>query len=447
MRDKTAAFPVGLHGMLLFALCWLTLPTLFAPLERLLVGAACLVPHAWATLFGQPAAAAPAAAQRRLAELAAELRQRLWDHDTRGPAALRALGEPVHCAVVALTRRGGGGLPSELRLDRTHAELAGCHVVVSKGEALVGFLVPPGVGPAIDDGPDDPARVVLTHHLAAPRLHAAVELPDGAGLRFVLRPAAIADPAPLCVDLWDDPYRAARLDRGGLPVRTRDLGVERSGVPAGLLVGTTRIWGYERDQGEDALTLGVFAAPAVEPTALSHVVVWRTPGDGTGDAPPALAAQRHAAIVHDLPGASHGRHLLVGSHPVADGAAVALDGVLLGTARGLAFGVGLVTSFAASRHRWSLLLLPDDPDAGPRELDAEVVHADGDEVWVRCRVGVAERLPAGHLFTGSNGPHCPAGLWIGRALPHRYERLLLQVTVPGDPGPHAVEVFAGREVP
>ena len=36
MRKKPSAFPVGLYGMLLFALCWLTLPGAFAPLDELI---------------------------------------------------------------------------------------------------------------------------------------------------------------------------------------------------------------------------------------------------------------------------------------------------------------------------------------------------------------------------------------------------------------------------
>ena len=54
VRRKPPAFPAGLYGMLLFALCWLTLPGVFAPIERLLVGAACVVPRAWSGRRGGP---------------------------------------------------------------------------------------------------------------------------------------------------------------------------------------------------------------------------------------------------------------------------------------------------------------------------------------------------------------------------------------------------------
>jgi hypothetical protein len=168
---------------------------------------------------------------------------------------------------------------------------------------------------------------------------------------------------------------------------------------------------------------------------------------GSGEAQPAaLSTRRFAATVYDLPGAVHGRHLLSAPVAVPDGAAVLQDGSFLGTARGLSFGTGLVTSFVASRHRWSLVLMPDG-DARPRELDGRIVRADGNEAVLRCRGdtldGVSPGLPAGHLFTGSNGRHCPAGLWIGVARPHPYERDLLVVTTFVESGPRAVQVVVG----
>ncbi|MBL8730734.1 MAG: hypothetical protein JNM25_20110, partial [Planctomycetes bacterium] len=157
-----------------------------------------------------------------------------------------------------------------------------------------------------------------------------------------------------------------------------------------------------------------------------------------------LPLRRQPAIVRDLPGAVHGRHLLSAGSAVPDGAAVVQDGLFLGTARALSFGLGLVTSFPASRHRWSLLLLPADPAARPRELDGVIVQTDGTDCWLRWQHdavgGDGERLPAGHLFTGSNGPNCPAGLWIGSAEPHPYDRSLLIVHTSSLPGPRAAEV-------
>lgn len=127
-----------------------------------------------------------------------------------------------------------------------------------------------------------------------------------------------------------------------------------------------------------------------------------------------------------------------------DGAAVIQDGLFLGTARGLSFGTGLVTAFVASRQPWSLLLLPDGDDADPIELYGRVEAGDGDQAQLRL-VGAPDgrgtRLAPGYLFTGSNGRHCPAGLWIGRAQPDQFERDLLAVKVPVLPGPRVAEVF------
>ncbi|MFY9343511.1 MAG: hypothetical protein WAT39_13525, partial [Planctomycetota bacterium] len=69
MRQRSAAFPVGLYGLLLFALCWLTLPAVFAPLEPLLVGACCLSVRLVATFAGDPVGAAAAATDPMAAPL------------------------------------------------------------------------------------------------------------------------------------------------------------------------------------------------------------------------------------------------------------------------------------------------------------------------------------------------------------------------------------------
>ncbi len=452
MRRTSPAFPVGLYGMLLFALAWLTLPGAFAPIERVLVGAVCSVARAWGTWFGDEAAPPPASWRERLQSLGGELEARLREHAVTGAPPAWALDlEPLHCDVVEVGgRRGGGGEPCELRLDHSYAELDGCSEVVTKGEALVGLLQRPGVGVASLDRPSDPARVVLPNHLQSRPLHAEVHAHDDALLRFVVRAAATVDPAPLRVELWDDPYRAARLDRTGLPVRTREVAGSVSPVPANLLLGTTRIWGYQRTDAGDALTLGVFLAPALAPRALSRVVVWRAARRDGGDrgqrhAEPRTA--RSAGVVHELPGAVHGRHLLVGAGAIADGAAVVHCGYLLGTARGLAFGVGLVTSFGASRHRWRLVLLPDEPQSPPIEFAGEVVRVDGDRVHVRrldANVSGDGLHRPGHLFTGSNGPHCPAGVWIGRAAPAAHDLAELEVTLPQQRGRRTVEVHRAR---
>ena len=455
MAKKSTAFPVGLYGMLLFALLWLTLPAVFAPLERLLVGAVCIVPRVASRFFGEPAVAARRADLRRIDELGAVLHRRVERHDFAGAGMSMAAGAaPVLCSVLSVQRRGGAGLPSELLLDHSYRELAGCGEIVTKGPTLLGFLQRPGVGVAADDLPDDPARVLLCHHRRAPRLYAGLEQPDGSRLHFVVRSSASVDPAPLRVDLWDDPYRAAKLGRAGQQVFTLPLSFGEQRVPGGLLLGRTRIWGYEQPDSDEQLTIGVFVVPPIEPRALSHVVLWRE-----HDVTPAIASsslrarRRRSAIVYDLPGAVHGRHLLVAGERVPDGAAVVQNGLFLGSARGLAFGGGLVTSFVASRQSWSLLFLPDgtgELDApSPVELHAAVVRSQDNVAWLRFRgpARAEPRLGPGYLFTGSNGRFCPAGLWIGRAEPHAFERDLLRVTVPPQAGPRLAEVIVEGEQP
>ena len=54
-------------------------------------------------------------------------------------------------------------------------------------------------------------------------------------------------------------------------------------------------------------------------------------------------------------------------------------------------------------------------------------------------------LPAGQLFTGSNGRDCPAGLWVGHAEPHPNERSWFVVVTATAPGPRQVEVLRGGE--
>ena len=55
--------------------------------------------------------------------------------------------------------------------------------------------------------------------------------------------------------------------------------------------------------------------------------------------------------------------------------------------------------------------------------------------------GAAGELPRGFLFTGSNGPHCPSGLFLGRATP--VGRDLLEVTIPVQSWPRAADVVVG----
>ncbi len=434
MGKPSTAFPVGLYGALLVALCALTVPAAFAPVERALLGGAALVSRFVAGVAGAPVAAGAESASPA-ARLAAALQDRLHQHlAARAPAALASSAMPLPCTVVAIGGRGGGGgEPCELRLDRTYAELADCAPTITQGDRLIGHLALPGGPGAADDAFDDFARVLLPNHPLARPSHAEVAIDDAVRLRMVVGPASAADPAPLRVDLWDDPYQAARLDRAFLPVRTRDVPTSATPTPGGLRLGSTRIWGYPRTPTSDALTLGVFVVPDALPQAISHVVAWRSRRSEAPPPEPRELAIR-AGVVHVLPGAAHRRCLLVADGAVADGAAVLHDGRLLGVAKPLAGGTALMTAFGASRQPWNLILLPDDPAAAPVELHGAVVRSDGAQAWVRCRsrLPVAAASGAGQLFTGSNGVGCPPGLWIGRAAgdPGDFDQIVVDAPAP-----------------
>lgn len=451
--------PPGLYALLLIALCALTVPELARPLERYLVGSACFLPRWFCSELALPAG--PTAYQQlqqqeqaelrqRVAQLGAEVRGRLREQDLRTPAGwVHSQFDPVWCSVVACEpRRGGGGEPCELVLDRSFGELADCSEWVSKGEVLLGTLLRPPVQADAEANAAAlaaPARVQLLNHPAARAYAAVIELPDAARLRLVVRPAAIADPAPLRVELWDDPYRSASLERGGHAVRTLAIpGVENQ-PEAGWLLGRTRIWGYETPTGDRLMTIGVYVVPPTEPRAISHVVVWR-PRTAPALVPQAVPL-RNPARLWPLPGHRTGRSLVAAAAGVSDGAAVLVDGVIVGTAQPQAFGMALVSTFAASRQPWSLVLMPEDRTLRTRELVGRFLGiVDGvlQFAW-RGEVAAGEGLwlPSGLLFTGSNGPHCPAGLLLGRARPHAQHADRIEVHLPAPSSLGEVQLLRG----
>lgn len=448
MRHSREAFPAGLYGMLLVAVFGLTLPPIVAPAERVLVGVAALLPRLVGSWAGTPAAAAEPAVLERLAALRADLDAAVQHHDVYGAQRLLpGHWRPVVSAVVATERVGGAGQPSVVRLDRTYGELAGCSEFVTKGDALLGFLLRPGVGLAVADTAADFARVQLLNDRAARRVAAAMAFPGGGSLRMIIGPAARVDVAALRAELWDDPYRASAMKTSGHAVHTVGLPGTAGEPPGGLLLGRTLIFGYAAVAGSEALTIGVFVEPPIDPAALSHVVLWHM-RDGPSPPPPPEHEQLHGATVHDLPGVA-GRHLVSADVAVPDGAAVVQDGLCLGTARGLSFGTALVTSFSASRHDWSLLLLPEVPGERPRELVGRVLQGSEGRAVVEFRadrfLAADGGLPSGYLFTGSNGPHCPAGLLLGSARPVPGSPDRIEVTLPVMGGPRAAEIVVQGE--
>lgn len=449
MARRTRAFPAGLYGLLLLALCALTVPAFGRPVENVLLGAASAWPERLLGWLATPVeAAVDTATATRLAELEAELVQRQAAADFDGAPLPWLEGcTPVPCQVVGVERIGGGGEPCELRLDRSCGELAEALPYVTKGPRLVGTLAP---WRALDGerAAAQAARVQLLHHPAAHAHAGELQLDDGAVLRLVARPAAAVDPAPLRVELWDDPHRAAGLDRMGQLVRTTELAGAVAQPPAGLWLGHTLPWGYERANGERALAIGVYLVPPFQPRALASVVVW-LPGRGRPVAPPRGTVARPARL-QALPG---GRGFAVTARGSwAEGAAVLAFGCCLGRAHAYAFGQGQVVPFRHSREPWGLLLLPDDPALPVVELVGTVEGDRDGLVLVRWQgepggAGAGRRLPPGHLFTGANGPHCPPGLLLGRAEPALEASDLLQVLVPAVPEALAATVLVAAEAP
>lgn len=450
MASRQRAFPAGLYGLLLLALCALTVPALGRPIENTLLGAVACWPGRLAGWLQSPvrAAADPATAER-LVELGADLVQRMAAADFAGaPPEWLADCTPVVCQVLAVDRPGGGGEPSELHLDRAAGELTEALPFVTKGPALVGFLAAPRSGADPTRAATHSARVQLLHHPSAPAVAGELVGEDGVRLQLVARPARPADPAPLRVELWDDPHRAATVDRKGLAVFTAALPGAVRQPPPGLRIGSTVPWGYERIDGARALATGVWLELPYAPRALATVVVW-LPGRARSVPPPRGAVQVEAQL-RELPG---GRLLtLAAEGAVADGGAVVVDGWCLGRATGHAFGVGRVTPFRHSREPWGLLLLPDDPSLPVVELRGAVVGELDGAVLVRCEplpksAAATPWLPPGHLFTGCNGPHCPQGLLLGRAAPVARDPELLQVVVPAAPAVATAAVLMAETPP
>jgi len=399
--------PLGLCGLLVVAAGLALFPRWVEPIEGPARWLMCLPLRVWP---GSAAHAAPPPAP--VAARAAGALARIDADALAGAAPLFAAGAvPLVCRV--LERRGGGGgrLPTRLVLDRTVAELAGSLGLVTRGSALVGFLEEPDPERA---GASTLAVVRCVHapHASAPRrLLAAAAFEDGEPLRFVVEPGSRIDPWPLRIGLLEDPYRASRVQAGGVAVRTLACTVGSVAVPEGLDLGVLRVWGYAGD-ASDVLPVGFFVEPAFDARAVVTVVVWR----------PAAAAREAGAPGDDIDyRLAHGAllppglraFLLTGREATPEGAAVVgRDGQLFGLVEAAGPGDAVAASFATPGRTWSLLLVPDDPDRAPVECTAQVLGARGAQVDVR----LASPVPpfSGEVLTGAQGLHCPAGLRVGR---------------------------------
>ena len=348
------------------------------------------------------------------------------------------------------------GVVDQLSLGVPFKDLVGCHPMVTAGDRLLGFLAPDAAAGA--PGATSVAVVRLLHHrprakryrglpgeailpraMPVPRrVPARIGLGEHGQLRCLVEPARpMADWLLRCAQI-EDPYLASRLRRSGQPVTTDRASGDPQGVlPAGLRIGTLKIWGYPaRD-----IPVGLYVQPAQDPQAIATVVLWHRAETG-------LVVLNLAGITAPIRGqpvrwmqipAPTGPRWLVTApstillHP---GAALVQDGVLLGTLQDPWSGQSLVLPFASDVRSWSVLLLPKGA-AGAAKAPAESPVLELTVRIVRRRhqvltlaVGNHADLPpggleGGYLFTGANGPHCPLGLFLGAVLVDG-DRLLLR---------------------
>jgi hypothetical protein len=335
-----------------------------------------------------------------------------------GAAHMPADAEAVVCRVLDRRAPGAAGLPTLLVLDRGRDEVADCEGLVTQGDVLVGFFDP---GTEEVEGAGGHAVVRCVH--AAPRgqpirrLVASTAV-DGVPLRLVVEPGSRIDAWPLRVPLLEDPYLAARVEGPGLPVTTCEGSVYGVAVPAGLALGSMRVWGYAGDDGE-VLPVGFHVDPAFDPRAIAVVVLWRRT-DARASAPrdrvpdhERTSVARLPVRAMQLPPAGERLYLVGNGAALRVGAAVLdRDGHLFGVVTEAGPGDAVADSFHRTGKAWALLLAADDPTLPPLECTA-VVHATGPG-RVELALAGADHLPAGEVFTAGNGIDCPAGLRIGR---------------------------------
>jgi hypothetical protein len=447
IRGGRRLFPVSLYAMLLAALCCIAAPDLARPVQGWCLWVLCLPLRTWAVLMAEPKATP--ALDRTAAASADVLQRRLHRAAVADIAGLLPPGlEPVVCAVVDRGEIDAAGLPSALWLDRTVAETADCLDIVTYGDALLGFLAPAdaALGAA---GQGAPVRVDLLH-AARPgrgprRVPCAVQT-SATLLRFVAEPAGRIDRWPLRGTLFEQPYAASRLDHSGDPVRTTALAGDPLGaLPAGLRVGTLQVWGYPGR--EHPLPIGLYVQPALDPRAISAVVLWRPRRPVEAPAPRLAAAEQRSVQLLAVPApppATERWVLTASSREVLPrGAALVRGAAVFGVVEQSGPGFALAAPFGRSRQLWSLLLLPDAPELPPIELLARGVRRDSAHLCFRSEAARGP-LPAGLLFTGANGPHCPPGLLIGRAVPDGASGDLVVAPMPVYDGAFAVCI--GREV-
>jgi hypothetical protein len=448
-RTRRTPFPVGLWASLLAALVCLAQPEPAHRVERWLCALASLPLRVLASVQAAPANAASAGAADAAAARVEALARRRDAVMARGVAAMPVDLAPVGARVVARLEPGAAGAPSVLELDLTQDEVAGCATFATLGDALVGFLAP---RPS-SAGPTDRARVHLLHHRPRHglprRVRAQILAGETAERRCLVEPAAAIDEWPLRCALPDDPYLAAGLDRPDLEVRTAPFpGDPLGAVPPGLRLGMLRVFGYA-DEGGTFLPIGLFVEPAVPANALNHVVLWRAgvaadasvrrPFDG-GELVPVRLAR--------LAAAGPGREQWFATSVAAgawlpEGAALVAGLRLCGELDSAGYGYGVVIPFGQAGRDLPLVLLPQDPRLAPIDCRAWTLGRDGAEFRLAITTG-GSGVPAGELFSGTEGPDWPAGLWIGTARPEPGAPGRMLVRCPETTDREALAVFRQR---
>ena len=333
-------------------------------------------------------------------------------------------------------RRNRVGMVDQLCLWALAEDLVGCHPMVTAGDQLLGFLAPhdpsaPGTAaavvrllhyrPRVKSFRGRPGESIRPQATPVPRrVPARIAIPDHRELRCLVEPARSMEDWPLrCVQI-ERPYLASRLRRSGQPVTTDHVAGDPQGVlPAGLSIGTLKIWGYPaRD-----IPVGLYVQPAKDPEAIATVVLWHpaATAQGVGDLTMMSAAIRGEPVRWmQIPAPSGPRWLVTARSGIRlrPSAALVQDGVLLGTLQDPWSGQSLVLPFDQDPRSWSVLLLPKGA-AAVVELTVRVQRRHGRVLTLS--VGDPAGLPTGgleggYLFTGANGPHCPLGLFLGAVL-------------------------------
>ncbi len=429
-------FPVGLYGILLVGLFGVTFPELVRPVETVARTVVALPLRAYSILLEAQPVLASSSVPAPLGRL-----------EGQGRSAVRgAIGPPGYAPRVCrvLERRTGPlGFVDELILDATVGELRRAAPLVTIGSGLVGFVhLPSRSGrtvPEVRAQDHAPAHVRLLCYTQRPgvvrnrpirarRPHRSTRIAarvacrevDAQGvLHFLVEPARAVDRWPLRCSLLDDSYLGSRLRTSGDVVTT--VATDDLLVPAGLHVGRLMIWGYP----EHSIPVGIFVEPVVDPRAISSVVVWEhADGDATRrpEPPGRLVPVRLTRFPAPRPVYERWMVTSAAATPLPDGAALVDGDRFLGRLRQPWSGQSLVSPFAASTRMWSLLLRTGDGRV--HELLGRLAGRN-DAGRLRLLVFAPDtgaRL-RGELFTGVNGPDCPAGFRIGTAEPGRWREV------------------------